>query len=107
MSPPTVNLAFLGCGNITRGHSRTLKGFAGLRRWYASRNLATAERYSRELGGAGAFGSYRAAMVDERVDTVMVATPSARSSSMGTWAPRWSFCVRVATDAAASRTRFG
>lgn len=75
MSPPTVNLAFLGCGNITRGHSRTLKGFAGLRRWYASRDLATAERFSRELGGAGAFGSYRAAMVDERVDTVLVATP--------------------------------
>lgn len=75
MSPPAINLAFLGCGNITRGHSHTLKGFEGLRRWYASRDPAAAERFSRELGGAGAFGSYAAALADERIDTVLVATP--------------------------------
>ena len=75
MSPPTVNLAFLGCGNITRGHSRTLKGFPDLNRYYASRDPALAERYNRELGGAGAFGSYDSALQDPRVDTVLVATP--------------------------------
>jgi UDP-N-acetylglucosamine 3-dehydrogenase len=75
VSPPTVNLAFLGCGNITRGHSRTLRGFEGLQRYYASRDPVLAERYNRELGGAGAFGGYDAAMQDPRVDTVLVATP--------------------------------
>lgn len=75
MSRPPLNLAFLGCGNITRAHSRTLRGFADVRRWYASRDPALAERYNRELGGAGAFGSYRAAMEDPRVDAVLVATP--------------------------------
>ena len=74
MSSP-LNLAFLGCGNITGGHSRTLKGFPDLRRWYASRSLPLAEEFSRKYGGAGAFGSYRAAMEDPRVDVVMVATP--------------------------------
>lgn len=75
MSPPTINLAFLGCGNITRGHSKTLRGFPGLNRWYASRDLKLAEDFNRRFGGAGAFGSYAAALADERVDTVMVATP--------------------------------
>ncbi|HEU5041993.1 MAG TPA: Gfo/Idh/MocA family oxidoreductase [Gemmatimonadales bacterium] len=75
MSPPTINLAFLGCGNITRGHSKTLRGFPALNRWYASRDLKLAEDYTRRFGGAGAFGSYAAALGDERVDTVMVATP--------------------------------
>jgi len=75
VSPSTVNLAFLGCGNVTRGHSRTLKGFRGVRRWYASRELGLAEEFNRRYGGAGSFGSYQAAMADERVDVVLVATP--------------------------------
>ncbi len=75
MSPPTVNLAFLGCGNITRGHSNTLRGIAGVRRWYASRDLALAQEFTRKYRGAGAFGGYRAAMEDGRVDVVLVATP--------------------------------
>ncbi|HEX6107695.1 MAG TPA: Gfo/Idh/MocA family oxidoreductase [Gemmatimonadales bacterium] len=70
-----VDLAFLGCGNITAGHSRTLKGFGDVRRWYASRDLRLAEDYNRRFGGAGAFGSYRAAMEDPRVQVVLVATP--------------------------------
>ena len=75
MPPPAVNLAFLGCGRITRGHSRTLARSGEVRRWYASRDRAAAERFSRELGGAGAFGSYREAMESPEVDAVLVATP--------------------------------
>ena len=75
MSPPTIDLAFLGCGNITRGHSKTLGGFPALNRWYASRDLQVAEEYNRRFGGSGAFGSYAAALADPRVDTVLVATP--------------------------------
>jgi predicted dehydrogenase len=75
MPPSRVSLAFLGCGRITRGHSRTLARAAEVRRWYASRDRAVAERFSRELGGAGAFGSYREAMESPDIDVVMVATP--------------------------------
>jgi predicted dehydrogenase len=43
-------------------------------RFYASRTPATAEQYRRELGGAGAFGSYAEALADPRIDAVVVAT---------------------------------
>jgi UDP-N-acetylglucosamine 3-dehydrogenase len=70
-----INLAFLGCGGVTRTHSRTLKKFGDVRRFYASRDRAKAEAFSRELGGAGAFGSYEDALADPRIDAVLVATP--------------------------------
>jgi UDP-N-acetylglucosamine 3-dehydrogenase len=70
-----VNLAFLGCGGVTRTHTRTLRRFGEVRRFYASRDAARAEAWNRELGGAGAFGSYEAALADSRIDAVLVATP--------------------------------
>jgi UDP-N-acetylglucosamine 3-dehydrogenase len=74
-SPRPVSLAFLGCGSITRGHSRTLARSREVRRYYASRDRALAEEYSRALGGAGAFGSYQEAMESPNVEVVLVATP--------------------------------
>lgn len=74
MSEP-IHLAFLGCGGVTRTHSRTLRKFGEIRRFYASRDRAKAEAFNRELGGAGAFGSYEAAFADPRIDAVLVATP--------------------------------
>lgn len=70
-----INLAFLGCGGVTRTHSRTLRKFADVRRFYASRDRAKAEAFNRDLGGAGAFGSYEDALADPRIDVVLVATP--------------------------------
>jgi UDP-N-acetylglucosamine 3-dehydrogenase len=70
-----VNLAFLGCGGVTRTHSRTLRKLADVRRFYASRDRAKAEAFSREYGGAGAFGAYDEALADPRIDAVLVATP--------------------------------
>lgn len=73
-----VNLAFLGCGQITRSHSRTLAGLgfeSQVRCFYASRDPATAASFARHYGGAGSFGSYTAALEDERIDTVLIATP--------------------------------
>ncbi|HYC31129.1 MAG TPA: Gfo/Idh/MocA family oxidoreductase [Gemmatimonadales bacterium] len=75
MSLPTIDLAFLGCGNITRKHARLLKSFPAVRLYFASRDRAKAETFNRELGGAGAFGGYAEAIADPRVSTVMVATP--------------------------------
>lgn len=58
-------------------HSRTLRGIDGLERYYASRSGERAASFNEKLGGSGAFGSYEAAMADERIDVVLVATPPA------------------------------
>ena len=70
-----LSIAFLGCGFATRLHSRTLRGFADVTRSYASRDLARAEEYRAQYGGARAFGSYEAAIESQEVDLVLVATP--------------------------------
>lgn len=76
--PGAFGLAFLGCGGATRMHSRTLRRVEGAPAlYYASRDLARAEEFSGRHGGAGAFGSYEAAMTDPRVHAVLVATPPA------------------------------
>jgi predicted dehydrogenase len=76
MSRSPVNLAFLGCGAITRRHSRTLAHFRGeVRRFYASRDASTAAGFSERYGGAGAFASYEDAIADPHIDAVLIATP--------------------------------
>jgi len=71
-----LRLAFLGCGFITRVHSRHLKA---LRRdiicSYASRDKEKAEAFCREWNGEAAYASYDAAIDDPRVDAVLVAVP--------------------------------
>jgi predicted dehydrogenase len=71
-----LRLAFLGCGFITRVHSRHLKA---LRRdiicSYASRDKEKAEAFRREWNGETAYASYEAAIDDPRVDAVLVAVP--------------------------------
>jgi predicted dehydrogenase len=75
---PPVHIAFLGCGFITRVHSRVLRGLGGeVRLSYASRDLAKAQRTARECGGASSFGSYEAAIADPAVDAVVIAVPPA------------------------------
>jgi predicted dehydrogenase len=76
-SPPgPLRLAFLGCGFITRVHSRHLKP---LRRQiacsYASRDPLKAEEYSRRYGGVCAHGSYVEAIEDPAVEAVVIAVP--------------------------------
>lgn len=68
-------IAFLGCGFATRIHTKRLRGMERVSLFYASRSLAKAEEFSRKAGGAGAFGSYEAAIADPRVEVIVVATP--------------------------------
>ncbi len=76
MSYSVVNLAFLGCGMITRAHSRTLARFRdGFRCHYASRDPARAAAFAARHRGASAFGSYAEAITHPRIDAVLVATP--------------------------------
>jgi predicted dehydrogenase len=76
MSRSVIDLAFLGCGGITRTHSRTLARFRSeVRCHYASRDPARAAAFAARHRGAGAFGSYTEAIGDPRIDAVLVATP--------------------------------
>src|SRR5690606_281936 len=71
-------IAFLGCGQATRMHSRTLARVASdVRLLYASRNLARAKALAAEFGGAGVYGSYADAIADDRITAVLIATPPA------------------------------
>lgn len=72
-----VHLAFLGCGFITRVHSRHLRK---MRRdvacSYASRDAARAAEFQRLHGGVGHYGSYDEALNDPTVDAVVIAVPT-------------------------------
>jgi predicted dehydrogenase len=75
MSSP-LRIAFLGCGFITRVHSRSLRGLRHhIVLSYASREQGRAEDYCRRFAGERAFGSYEAAIHDPSVDAVVVAVP--------------------------------
>ena len=71
-----VRIAFLGCGFITRVHSRHLRS---LRRdvacGYASRDGSRAEAFCRRYAGASFYSSYSQAIEDPAVDAVVVAVP--------------------------------
>ena len=74
-----MRLVFLGCGVATRMHSRTLAGVdRSVQRYYASRDGAKADEYSRRFGGAGSFASYEQALADPGIEVVLVATPPDR-----------------------------
>ena len=73
-----MRIAFLGCGFITRVHSRHLRAlrpdFACA---YASRDRGRAEEYRHRYGGFASFPDYASAIADPRVDAVVVAVPPA------------------------------
>src|SRR5215217_2182701 len=74
--PDPVRIAFLGCGFITRVHSRQLKGLrAEIQCSYASRDAAKAASYCREFQGTGSYADYDAAIDDPRVAAVVIAVP--------------------------------
>jgi predicted dehydrogenase len=71
-----LRLAFLGCGFITRVHSRHLKALRSeIVCSYASRDKAKAEAFRQQWNGETAYESYEAAIEDPGVDAVLVAVP--------------------------------
>lgn len=70
-----LRLAFLGCGGVTRRHSKLLKHFPDVNCFYASRTAEKAEAFCREQNGSGHFGSYQNAIDSADIDVVFVATP--------------------------------
>jgi predicted dehydrogenase len=74
--PQPLRLAFLGCGYITKVHSRYLSGLgAEVSCSYASRDAVKANAYCRQFQGVAAYPSYQAAIDDPRIDAVAVAVP--------------------------------
>jgi predicted dehydrogenase len=70
-----LRIAFLGCGFITRVHSRHLRKLPGVVCSYASRDRSKADAFCRELGGARGYAAYAAAIDDPAIDAVVVAVP--------------------------------
>lgn len=71
-----LRVVFLGCGFITRTHSRHLRALTDrIEVGYASRDLDRAERFRAEFGGFAAYGDYAAALADASVDAVVIAVP--------------------------------
>lgn len=74
MSP--VRIAFLGCGFITRVHSRHLRSLRSeIVASYASRSRSKADAFCRDFGGARSYAEYSAAIEDPAIDAVVVAVP--------------------------------
>ena len=76
MGSGPLRLAFLGCGFITRVHSRHVRALRpAIVASYASRDAAKAESFRKRYGGVESFSSYEAAIASPNVDAVVVAVP--------------------------------
>ena len=74
--PDPLRLAFLGCGFITRVHSRHLRSLkADVVTSYASRDRARAEAFCSRYRGTTAYSSYSAAIGDPNIDALVIAVP--------------------------------
>lgn len=79
MSGERLVLALLGCGEAARTHAKVLGRVADdVAVRFASRDRAKAEAFDGDLGGDGAYGSYREALEDPEVDAAVVLTPPHR-----------------------------
>jgi len=72
----SLHIAFLGCGFITRVHSRHLRRLRSeIVCSYASRDRDKAEQFRRRYSGQRSYASYEDAIGDPGVDAVVVAVP--------------------------------
>jgi predicted dehydrogenase len=71
-----LRIAFLGCGFITRVHSRNLRRFRSeIVCGYASRDKAKAAAFCGEFRGTGSYSDYADAINDPKIDAVVIAVP--------------------------------
>jgi UDP-N-acetylglucosamine 3-dehydrogenase len=74
--PDPLRIAFLGCGFITRVHSRNLRALRGVVSCgYASRDQQRSDEFCRRFAGVGTYPNYAAAIADPQVDAVVIAVP--------------------------------
>jgi UDP-N-acetylglucosamine 3-dehydrogenase len=71
-----LRIAFLGCGFITRVHSRNLRRFQSeIVCGYASRDKSKAQEFCGEFRGSGSYSDYAEAINDPNIDAVVIAVP--------------------------------
>jgi UDP-N-acetylglucosamine 3-dehydrogenase len=71
-----LRIAFLGCGFITRVHSRHLRVLRDvISCGYASRDRQRSDEFCRRFAGVGTYPDYTAAIADPDVDAVVIAVP--------------------------------
>jgi len=74
--PSPLRIAFLGCGFITRVHSRNLRRFQSeIVCGYASRDKEKAAAFCGEFRGSGSYSDYADAINDPNIDAVVIAVP--------------------------------
>ena len=74
--PAPLRIAFLGCGFITRVHSRNLRALRGvITCGYASRDQHRSDEFCRQFAGVCSYADYAAAIEDPHVDGVVIAVP--------------------------------
>ena len=74
--PQQLRIAFLGCGFITRVHSRNLRRFKSeIVCGYASRDKVKAAAFCGEYRGTGSYSDYADAINDPNIDAVVIAVP--------------------------------
>ena len=74
--PDPLRIAFLGCGFITKVHSRNLRSLRGdIVCGYASREAARSAEMCRAFSGACTYADYTAAIDDPQVHAVVIAVP--------------------------------
>jgi len=71
----SLHICLLGCGEITKSHSKQLSKINGVDVSFASRSIEKAESYRVSLKGVSAFGSYEEAIQNTSVNAVMINTP--------------------------------
>src|SRR5688572_7302329 len=74
--PEPLRIAFLGCGFITRVHSRHLRAMKdAIVCSYASRDPEKADSACRMFGGERVYPNYTAAIADPALDALVIAVP--------------------------------
>ncbi len=72
----TLTLAFLGCGNIVKAHTKSIAwADKNINLAFASRTLKKAEEYKQIYKGTEAYGSYEEAIAAPSVDIIFITTP--------------------------------
>lgn len=76
MQHSPLHIAFLGCGFITRVHSRHLRHLRpDIVCSYASRDAGRADAYRQRYGGRTSYPDYTQALADPKVEAVVIAVP--------------------------------
>lgn len=71
-----IQLAFLGCGDITKDHSRySRQADSTVQLSFASRSAQKAKEYQSKFNGIHAFSSYEEAIHSPNIDVIMINTP--------------------------------